>query len=103
LGWVLFASADISAAGGLYKALVGIGVPMMDANALFRLAGAALLLVVCVVGATELPKKVALALDAKLPAGISRTATGVVLALVLFVSIAFLVADSYNPFLYFRF
>ena len=103
LGWVLFASADISAAGNLYKALAGIGVPLTDANALFRLAGAGVLLVICLVGATELPKKVALTLEARLPATVSRVLTLVVLALVLFVSMAFLVADSYNPFLYFRF
>ena len=103
LGWVLFASADISAAGGLYKALVGIGVPLADPNALFRLAGAAVLLVICLVGATELPKKVALTLNTKLPGALTQTVTVLVLAAVLFVSLSFLVADSYNPFLYFRF
>jgi len=103
LGWVLFASADIGAAGSLYKAMFGIGVPLWDDNGLFRLAGCGILLIVCCVGATQLPGKLALRLQQKLPARVFGPVQALVLLGILFVCLSFLVADSYNPFLYFRF
>ena len=103
LGWVLFASADIGAAGGLFRAMAGIGVPLTDGTALFRLTGAAALLILCVIGSTELPKKCAAALERTLPRPVFRWLSYAVLLAVLFMSLSFLVADSYNPFLYFRF
>ena len=103
LGWVLFASADIFAAGELYKAMFGIGVPLMDNQALFQLAGCAVLLVICFVGSTQLPSKVALRLEERMPQRTFRLIRGAVLLAILFVCMSFLVADSYNPFLYFRF
>ena len=94
---------DIAAAGNLYKAMFGIGVPFADGNALFLLSGCAILLIVCCVGATEGPKKLALKLEERMPARAYRPLRAAVLLAILFVSLSFLVADSYNPFLYFRF
>ena len=103
LGWVLFASADIFAAGNLYKAMFGIGVPLTDVHALFQLAGCAVLLAVCCIGATQLPGKVALRLEQKMPRWAFQAVRAVVLLGILLICMSFLVADSYNPFLYFRF
>ena len=103
LGWVLFASADIGAAGNLYKAMLGIGVPLWDANGLFQLTGSVILLIICCVGATQLPGALALRLEAKLPARVFGAVRVAVLLAILFACLSFLVADSYNPFLYFRF
>ena len=67
------------------------------------LGGGWLLLVLAVIGCTSLPKRLwekrEQALSPALSDGL-RTVWGV---LVLLVSMAFLVGDSYNPFLYFRF
>lgn len=103
LGWVLFACQDVSAAGRMYGAMLGIGVPLADSAAVFSLTGSALLLVICFLGATELPKKMASRLEARLPGTVFRCVSYGAQLLVLLACIAFLVADSYNPFLYFRF
>ena len=103
LGWVLFACEDIGAAGRMYGAMFGIGVPLADSKALFYLGGSVVMLIICAVAATRLPKCLAQKLESKLPAtAFQYIRYGVILA-VLLVSMAFLVADSYNPFLYFRF
>jgi len=83
--------------------MLGIGVPLVDANALFQLAGAAILLTICFVGATELPKKVVMRLEQRVPQKVFWSISYGVLLVILAVCLAFLVADSYNPFLYFRF
>jgi alginate O-acetyltransferase complex protein AlgI len=100
---VLFACEDIGAAGRMYGAMFGIGVPLADEKALFYLGGSVVMLIICTVAATRLPKCLAQKLESKLPAtAFQYIRYGVILA-VLLVSMAFLVADSYNPFLYFRF
>ena len=103
LGWVLFACEDIGAAGRMYGAMFGIGVPLADSKSLFYLGSSVVMLIICTVAATRLPKCLAQKLESKLPAtAFQYIRYGVILA-VLLVSMAFLVADSYNPFLYFRF
>jgi alginate O-acetyltransferase complex protein AlgI len=103
LGWVLFACENVTAAFGMYKTMLGIGAPLADSSAVFYLGGSVVMLLICTVGATELPKLAAQKLQSKLPEPVFRYVTYAVLALILFASMAFLVADSYNPFLYFRF
>jgi alginate O-acetyltransferase complex protein AlgI len=102
-GWVLFACEDVTAAGTMYGAMFGAGGALADAQALFYLAGSAALLLICVFGATCAPKKAAAWLEAKMGQTLFRYVKYSVILLVLFASMAFLVADSYNPFLYFRF
>ena len=102
-GWVLFACEDVTAAGNMYGAMFGAGGVFADAQALFYLGGSVALLLICAVGATQAPKKAAVWLEAKLGQTAFRYVSYGIVLLVLFASMAFLVADSYNPFLYFRF
>ena len=58
------------------------------------------LIVVAIIGATPLPNKIM----AKISGGRELATIKLVLSVIgLFISIAYLVDDSYNPFLYFRF
>lgn len=103
VGWVMFACPNFGTAWNFYKAMLGIGVPFADQSALFALTGNALLLVILVLGATELPKRYARRIRCAMkPACFEWLSYGTAVIL-LWGSIAFLVADSYNPFLYFRF
>ena len=102
-GWVLFACADVTAAGKMYGAMFGAGGQIADASALFYLTGSAVLLLICAIGATKLPKNAAAFVEAKLGQRGFRCVSYAVIVALLLVSMAFLVADSYNPFLYFRF
>ena len=103
LGWVLFACEDVTAAGKMYAAMFGAGGTLADAQSLFYLGSSIVLLLICAVGVTRLPQKVAALLEAKLGQTAFRYISYAVVLVVLFASIAFLTADSYNPFLYFRF
>ena len=102
-GWVVFACADLGTAIGMYKNMLGFGGVFADKAALFFLASAAVLLAVCAIGSTEAPKKLALKLESKLPSQVGPYVRYVTAIFILLVCVAFLVADSYNPFLYFRF
>ena len=102
-GWVIFACEDLSITGEFFKAMLGIGVPLIDTAALFQLSNFALLFPILFVGATELPRRIVCRLQHSVrPAGFEKLTYAACLATT-WVCIAFLVADTYNPFLYFRF
>lgn len=103
LGWVMFACDDIQTAGLFYKAMFGIGVPVVDSTAIYYLMSNIVLLVILCIGATELPKRIVMAITNRMDASHKEWLTNCVAYLILLLAIAFLVADSYNPFLYFRF
>ena len=103
LGWVLFACKDLGTAGNFYKAMLGIGVPLVDNTALFQLSNYALLLPILLIGATDLPKRCVGLLRQRIRPALFEKLTYGACILTTWVCVAFLVADSYNPFLYFRF
>ncbi len=102
LGWVIFALTDFGAIGGYFAALFGAHGGA-DSSTLYLLTSNLILLVIAGFASTRLPAKLASGLVRRLtPAG--QTAVKCVFyAGVLLMCIAFLVGDSYNPFLYFRF
>ena len=106
-GWVLFAFEDMNAGFAyLVQMLGGAGLPFCNERTLFLLCGNLILLLASAIGSTPLPAKAARLLS---PDGQTRfQTTGKVLeplflGLVLFLSVAYLVDATYNPFLYFRF
>lgn len=102
-GWIIFACRDLATAGQFYQSMFGIHVPFINDTALFYLYNNLLLFIILFIGITELPKRLVHTLrKATSPAcfeWLSHTACFVIL----FLCVTFLVADSYNPFLYFRF
>jgi alginate O-acetyltransferase complex protein AlgI len=102
-GWVVFACADIGTAIKMYGNMLGFGGGFADQSALFFLAGSAVMLLICVVGSTAAPKTLAQRVEGKLPVQAAPYVRYVIAMLILLISFSFLVADSYNPFLYFRF
>ena len=103
VGWVMFTCTDLTSAGTFYKAMFGIGVPLFDKTAIFLLSGNALLLLVLFVGVTALPKRALTTIRKYLRPAHFEVCIYVCCILLLWLCIAFLVADTYNPFLYFRF
>ena len=101
-GWVFFAIEDMSVVTGYMQAMLGINVPMVTESALYYLTTMAPLLACGLIGSTPLPKLLYSKLTAKdnLPAA---TLAGVLLVIGFLSSTAYLVAGTYNPFLYFRF
>lgn len=106
-GWVLFAFEDMNAGFTyLVQMLGGAGLPFCNERTLFLLCGNLILLLASALGSTPLPAKAARLLS---PDGQTRFQTAgkvlepLFLGLVLFLSVAYLVDATYNPFLYFRF
>lgn len=106
-GWVLFAFEDMNAGFAyLVQMLGGAGLSFCNERTLFLLCGNLILLLASALGSTPLPAKAARLLS---PDGQTRFQTAgkilepLFLGLVLFLSVAYLVDATYNPFLYFRF
>ena len=102
-GWVLFACPDVSTAMRFYQAMLGIGVPLADSAAKFYLSGNAVLLVVLAISATAIPANVVRAIRKSRGSLRFERVSYAVCTAVVWICVAFLVADTYNPFLYFRF
>ncbi len=102
LGWIIFALTDFSAIGGYFAALFGAHGGL-DSSTMYLLTSNLILLVIAGFASTRLPAKLAVGFVQRLtPAG--QTAVKCIFYTgVLLMCIAFLVGDSYNPFLYFRF
>ncbi len=91
----------LSDLGGMFGAK---GVPLVSREFLYYLRSYAGIILISIIGATPLPKKMVERLHEK-PAGdlCLKIAEPVVLGILLLVVTAYLVDGSFNPFLYFRF
>lgn len=101
MGWVLFAITDLGALGA-YVGHMFSGT-FADSTTAYLLRCDWLLLVLGVIGCTSLPKRLWEKREQALSPALSDGLRTVWVVVVLLVSMAFLVGDSYNPFLYFRF
>lgn len=96
LGFVLFQNEDLGMAAQNIAGLFAFGrLPFCSAEALYALRSYGFLLILAIIGATPLPKKL-----------LCRTKAWIripLLVLLLLVTTAYLVDGSFQPFLYFRF
>ena len=96
IGWVFFSNTDLGAGLAYLGSLFGVGVAgFANATTLFYLKSSLLLLVICIVCSRPWAYR-----WYKRVAGQRPVAAAVINAVLLLLSIAFLVYDSYNPFLY---
>lgn len=102
IGWVIFASDDVSVLlpylGSMFGANGAIGG--MD---VYTLLTKAVLLIICCIASTELPKKLFLSAAGAMNEKAVFTLKSVLTIALLALSMILLIGDSYNPFLYFRF
>ena len=102
IGWVIFASDDVSVLlpflGSMFGANGAVGG--MD---VYTLLTKAVLLIICCVASTELPKKLFLSAAGAMNEKAAFTLKSVMTIALLALSMILLIGDSYNPFLYFRF
>ncbi len=103
VGWVIFSWQDLSDSSGFMKAMFCVGdVPLIKERGVYLFSDYAFILLVAVLGATEIPKKFCRKIF------LMNTVRGEIAAMLFIVfvfvaSLACLVNSSYNPFLYFRF
>ncbi len=102
IGWVIFASDDVSVLlpylGSMFGANGALGG--MD---VYTLLTKAALIIICCVASTEIPKRLFLTATGKMNEKAAFTVKSVLALALLSLSFIFLIGDSYNPFLYFRF
>ena len=99
IGWAIFSWQDMTDAGGFFASMAGAGGHgLADLYSLYFLRSYAILFVIALLGSTTLPKRLwdHVTKNAAIPRVIFEAA-------VCALSLAFLVSDTYNPFLYFRF
>ena len=114
LGWAVFACDDMSVLFSYLQSMFGVNVAVDNGIAAYYWQSYGWLLLILVIGSTQLPKKAVRSVctwlctvtGQRFPAGGERLvyvlrAAG--LAVLLLISVALLVSGSYNPFLYFRF
>ena len=97
ISWVIFALEDLSQLNSYLHVLLGLGgIPLLNGRALYYLRNFLPVLIFAAVGSTPLPAKLW-----------NRYASPAIRILVLILGLilcaAYVVASTYNPFLYFRF
>lgn len=102
LGWVLFDTADLAAAGGYIAAMFGGSGILVDTVSLYYLATYAVIFIICIIGCTDLPKKAVRYIAEKAQSFVNYGSVAVLTGMFVLCT-AYLVDQTYNPFLYFNF
>lgn len=107
-GWVLFETPDIPSAVSFFGAMFGAGGAFYDTNSFWLVCEYSITLSLCVFIASDAPKNFRERIDTRLEkAGLKlsifRIIEPIVTVTLLIASTAYLVNQSYNPFLYFNF
>lgn len=106
IGWNLFVFDDMGRGLSFMKALFGgYGQGLLNRETIYLLYNNIVLLVLLILGSTQLPKKMGNAVCTLLKEreGILTILRNAFYVVIFFLSVAWLVDASYNPFLYFRF
>lgn len=103
IGWVFFASPDLSYAVEYIKVMFGAGHNVLiDSAGIYYLYTNAIMFVILAVCSTPIIKNTLDEMVIKSRTGYVNTSL-IVYMLILFLATAYLVNETYNPFLYFRF
>lgn len=106
IGWVLFEFESMPQMGRFFSCMFGFGgFAFINKYTVFLLLNGMAVIIIAVLGATPAPKNVAVKIMNKIDEKVvlSTITENVVLAAIFMICIFYLVAGSYNPFLYFRF
>lgn len=105
ISWMIFAFDDIANAGLYLKAMFGLnGAEFFSSAAFYYLNANAIVWIACAVFSIDLSQRQKQhSQTSAFSRALRHTAKFAVYAAAFFISISFLVGDTYNPFLYFRF
>jgi alginate O-acetyltransferase complex protein AlgI len=102
-GWVFFEFESMTKLTGFFGAMFGVrSAGFINSATIYEIYTNAFIFIVCALFSTDLPAKIYEAAKKK-AARLVRIATPIAQVAAMFLSTAFLVDASYNPFLYFRF
>ena len=105
ISFVIFDASSVKEAFSCITAMFGgQNIPLVTFESVYYLRSYLIIIVIAIIGATPLPKKLAAAAEKnKRTSLVFNIAEPIVLMLLLTVCTAFLIDGSFNPFLYFRF
>ena len=108
IGWGLFAFDNFSQLSEYFKVMFGFkGASLYNQTTLFYLSSNAITLIILIIASTPLMtmiyKRLEMFLNSKLKWVLEVVIMPMIYLSILFISTAYLVDSSYNPFLYFRF
>ncbi len=105
LGWVIFGITDYGKMGEYIKVMLGNGISIIDTQAKYFLSTNIILIAILILASTDYPKKWGKAILSLCEGKeiVYLFIKNLFFIMVFILSIAFLVSDTYNPFLYFRF
>ncbi len=101
-GWVLFETNTVMDSVDYFKAMLGLNGIIADSTSLYAVVNYGIILVVCAVGSTSFVKWAG-KFFGKLKIDFTVVAKPFIILGIMLLSLAYLVSDGYNPFLYFRF
>lgn len=103
IGWVFFEFTNLTDAFSYLRIMLGVGGNVLiDTQTVTKLEAYAILYLVCIIAATPWPKKLALSFK-RIHFNIYKIAVNVYYCTLMFFSTVYMVASTYNPFIYFRF
>lgn len=103
IGWVFFEFTNLTEGLIFLRSMLGVGDNgLIGDQAVVKLKAYALLYIVCIIAASPWPKKLALSFKRR-HCNIYRLAVNVYYCALIFWVTAYMVASTYNPFIYFRF
>ncbi len=103
IGWVFFEFTNLTDVLSFLRIMFGVGGnALIDNQTIVKLNAYASLYIVCIIAASPWSKKLALFFK-RIHADIYRVAVNVYYCVLMFFSTAYMVASTYNPFIYFRF
>lgn len=103
VGWAIFALEDFSHMKAYLAAMFGLGsLPFADSALTYYLHSYGMIMIICIIASLPLGKKLWRKLFKK-GTWPEVTATLILVAAALVMCTAYMVAGTYNPFLYFRF
>ena len=105
ISFVIFDASSVKEAFSCITAMFGgQNIPIVTFESVYYLRSYLIIIVIAIIGATPLPKKLAAAAEKNKRTSLAfNIAEPIVLMLLLTVCTAFLIDGSFNPFLYFRF
>ena len=97
ISWAIFALEDLAHLGSYLKAMAGLnGAPVLNGQTMYYLRSFLPVLILAALGSTPLAANIWSRIS-------SRTIRILILVLGMIICTAYVVASTYNPFLYFRF
>lgn len=103
IGWLIFAFEDMSLLGNYFKAMFGLNGKIFNSTSLYYLSNYFVILLIAVIFSLPVYKYLKTFINSKKHPLIKLGVTIVIYLSLLIVTVAYLVSDTYNPFLYFRF